>query len=343
MTRLKGIDVSRWQGFITWSLVRQHVDFAIIKICGSDDGFYFDGQSVRNVLEARSAGLPIGFYAYIGGVSSVESEVNHIKNAISSIGGLREGEFIALDWEEERPDPVAYICGIAKGLIDFGFPNPIIYTNLNRVKVHDWTPVVSLGCGLWVAAWGNNDAIPADNEVPGSDEWPFWAFWQYSSTGSVPGIAGRVDLDVFEGDLAAFKKYGSSRNVAVPAVVNSSRVVLPANLTTYIVKPNDNLSVIAARFGKSWQALWDINRDRVSNPNRIFPGQELRIWQVEQPAVVAAPAATSQRTYTVKSGDTLSAIAAAHGITNWVLLWQANQAIVPNPDRINPGQVLVIP
>lgn len=343
MSRLKGIDVSRWQGFITWAIVRQNVDFAIIKICGSDDGFYFDGQAVRNVLEARSVGMPIGFYAYIGGVSTIESEVNHIKNAISTIGGLREGEFIALDWEEERSDPVGYIRGIAKGLIDFGFPNPVIYTNLNRVKIYDWTQVVALGCGLWVAAWGNNDAVPADNEVPGSDEWPFWAFWQYSSTGSVPGIAGRVDLDIFEGDLAAFKKYGSTRNVAVPAVVNASRVVLPANLGTYSVKAGENLSVIAARFGKSWQALWDINRDKVSNPNRIYVGQELRVWQTEAPAVIAAPAATNVQTYTVKAGDTLSQIAASHGITNWVLLWQANQVLVPNPDRINPGMVLRIP
>ena len=31
--------------------------------------------------------------------------------------------------------------------------------------------------------------------------WSSWEFWQYSSTGSVPGISGNVDLDVFDGTL----------------------------------------------------------------------------------------------------------------------------------------------
>jgi lysozyme len=31
--------------------------------------------------------------------------------------------------------------------------------------------------------------------------WTTWAFWQYSESGSVPGIQGPVDLDVFNGPL----------------------------------------------------------------------------------------------------------------------------------------------
>ena len=33
--------------------------------------------------------------------------------------------------------------------------------------------------------------------------WTTWTFWQYSATGTVPGISGAMDLDRFDGDLAA--------------------------------------------------------------------------------------------------------------------------------------------
>jgi uncharacterized protein (TIGR02594 family) len=51
---------------------------------------------------------------------------------------------------------------------------------------------------------------------------------------------------------------------------------------------------------------------------------------------------SSGRTYVVQSGDTLSAVAAAFGL-GWRDLWQANRAMVPNPDIVHPGQELLIP
>lgn len=44
--------------------------------------------------------------------------------------------------------------------------------------------------------------------------------------------------------------------------------------------------------------------------------------------------------YTVVAGDTLSGIAAAHGIDSWQILAQINRATIPNPDLIYPGQRL---
>ena len=62
---IKGVDVSRWQGLIDWARLKGHVEFAVIKLGGSDQGFYQDGQAVRNVLEARSQGMAIGFYDFL--------------------------------------------------------------------------------------------------------------------------------------------------------------------------------------------------------------------------------------------------------------------------------------
>jgi nucleoid-associated protein YgaU len=47
--------------------------------------------------------------------------------------------------------------------------------------------------------------------------------------------------------------------------------------STYTVEPGDNLSKIGAKYGISWKAIYDANRDIISNPDLIHPGQELKI------------------------------------------------------------------
>lgn len=340
---IKGIDISRWQGIINWPIAARNIDFAIIKIGGSDQGFYPDGQAVRNALEARAAKVPVAFYVYLGGASHTKDEIAHIKNLINNIGGLRPGEFICLDWEEQNSAEVAYVSEIAKGLIDSGLSAPMIYMSLSRVRGNNWQPLVAMGCSLWVAAWGNNDAVPEDREVPGSDEWPFWAIWQYSSTGTVPGISGRVDMNQFNGSVEQFKKYGGSRGVTMPSPVNTSKVVLPAVSGEYSVASGDNLSMIAARYGKSWQELWTLNRDRVSNPDRIFPGLKLRVWGSTPGAQAAAKPVDNTRYHIVAQDENLSVIAAKYGLPSYVILWEANKSQIPDPNLIRPGQKLRIP
>jgi LysM repeat protein len=58
-----------------------------------------------------------------------------------------------------------------------------------------------------------------------------------------------------------------------------------------------------------------------------------------------AAAATAGRTYTVKSGDTLSGIAKQHlGDANaYMKIFEANRDQLSDPDKIKPGQVLKIP
>lgn len=314
MARLTGIDVSRWQGLINWDQVKGARDFAIIKLGGSDDGLYPDGQGVRNTNEARRVGIPHGFYFYLGGVHNTADEVKHILNLIASIGGLKPGESIWLDWEEHNTAEVAYVTEIAQGLINAGMPAPGIYMSYSRVRGNDWSPLVKLNCGLWVAAWGDNDAIPEDNEIPGSDEWPFWAIWQYSSTGSVPGISGRVDHNLFNGDVNAFNKYGAGGSVPAPTPTPVPPAPQPAQPKTYTAVAGDNMSAIAARHGMSLGLLIQLNPNAghpARNYGNIWPGDTF----VVNGSAAPAPAPSGPRYDYVKPGGSMSAVASANGIS----------------------------
>lgn len=91
--------------------------------------------------------------------------------------------------------------------------------------------------------------------------------------------------------------------------------------------------------------------NNIANPNRIYVGQVLQLKATNvnnnQAATQPAPVAPSQpqsttstaTTYTVKSGDTLSAIASQYGM-NYSQLAQINN--IANPNRIYVGQVLRI-
>ena len=108
----------------------------------------------------------------------------------------------------------------------------------------------------------------------------------------------------------------------------------PALALDYRVRSGDSLSEIAARFGVSVQ---EIQRANGLSTTRIRVGDMLRIPVREERR--SEPARVNG-TYVVRSGDTLSEIAAAHGLSLSALL-QANS--LGARSAIRPGQILAIP
>lgn len=114
--------------------------------------------------------------------------------------------------------------------------------------------------------------------------------------------------------------------------------------TSYRVQTGDNLTRIATKHGVSVGALMSANGLTRDTANMIRVGQELKIpaggqSQVAQSQTVSAPVAASGESYTVRSGDTLGAIATRHG-TTVAALRSANNI---SGDRINIGQTLKLP
>ena len=60
---------------------------------------------------------------------------------------------------------------------------------------------------------------------------------------------------------------------------------------------------------------------------------------------MAAAVGASAKTYTVKAGDTLSAIAKSQlgNASAYMKIFEANKDQLSDPDKIKPGQVLKLP
>jgi GH25 family lysozyme M1 (1,4-beta-N-acetylmuramidase) len=196
---IRGIDVSEWQGGIDWSSVKSAVDFAIIR--ASYGAIRPDWFAALNRDRAREVGILHGFYHFAEPAQS--SAPIQARLFLDAIGPLHSGEVLALDVEVDHPDLVNWCRSFVLTVWAVTHTWPVIYLNHDFRTRYDWTPLVDLNCGLWLAHW-DNDPNSDENASP----WPFVAFKQYSDAGSVSGINGAVDLDVFYGSADQFVKYG---------------------------------------------------------------------------------------------------------------------------------------
>ena len=131
------------------------------------------------------------------------------------------------------------------------------------------------------------------------------------------------------------------RAPAVLAVVASLAVAGMAD-DSHVVAPGETLSSIAAHFATTPQAIAQANH--LADPNLVVIGAHLQIpGPLPGPAPAPAPrpiALPTTVTYTVRSGDSLTSIAARYGVTATVL-GAANG--IRNPDLVRIGQVLTVP
>lgn len=131
----------------------------------------------------------------------------------------------------------------------------------------------------------------------------------------------------------------NNTNNVKPAPAPAPAPTPTTNNAAYTVKSGDTLSGISSRFGVSYEQLARLNN--IANPNRIYVGQVLRVNGQAAPRYNnysrSSATASVRGGYTVKSGDTLSGIAAQYGL-NWHTLAQRNN--LQSPYTIYVGQRL---
>lgn len=152
-------------------------------------------------------------------------------------------------------------------------------------------------------------------------------------------IARRYDISVpaliAANDLANTNLIYPGEILKIPAPARNASRSNPSDQfeATVVVAPRDTLYSIGRRFGTTPERLAALNG--IANPDRIYPGQVLKLYA----SGVPEDAQHFHGSYTVREGDTLSSIARRLHTTAARL---AQDNVLVNPDRIYPGQVLVV-
>ena len=192
-----GIDVSRWQGRIDWHTARANgVNFAFIKATEGAD--HSDPAFLDHWFGAGAAGVPRGAYHfYYFCRSAAEQAAWFIANVPRERGALPP--VLDLEWNGEsktcphRPDPATVRAEAATFLNIVGKhydQQPIVYTTVDFWHDNELWRVA--GMQPWLRAVTKHPA----EAYPDAQS---WAFWQYSGTGTIPGIPEKVDLNTFAG------------------------------------------------------------------------------------------------------------------------------------------------
>lgn len=186
---LKGIDVSKHNGNIDWTVVNKKIDFAMLR---AGYGNKIDTKFEYNSKECEKYGIPYGVYWFSYATTAKEAQ-QEAQNCIRAIRDKKVTFPVCFDFEY---DSVSYAS--KKGVtitknkmieIALSFLYEIEkagyyamnYTNVDFLK--RGFSEIQERFDTWVACWGKK---PSGK----------YSIWQYSSTGSVPGISGNVDLNI---------------------------------------------------------------------------------------------------------------------------------------------------
>lgn len=325
MSALKGIDVSKHQGVINWDKVKPQIDFAIIRCgYGSDLTHQDDKQFENNVKACQRLGIPFGvyLYSYANTDEKLQSEIQH---ALRMLKKTECHPFcVYFDMEDAvttklgKTKLTEYGLTFCEAMSAYGFKAGI-YANQYWFRTYlDPQAFASAGYSVWCAKYSTSEPdISAAYDI-----------WQYSSSGCVDGISGNVDMNYMYKDIRM--------PVVQPAVSKPKPEVKPepADEVVYTVKSGDTLSGIAKKYNTTYQKLAVYNG--IKNPNLIRVGQKIKIPNV---ANAAPTPVVKEVVYTVKRGDTLSAIAKKYGTTYQKI---AADNGIKNPNLIRVGQKLTI-
>jgi lysozyme len=225
----QGVDVASFQhpggAPINWQHVAANgIQFAAVK--ATEGNYYKNPYALTDLAAARAAGLATVAYAFAipngnGGSTSPATQASYL---LSYLGSSSATVPVLLDIEYDpyvNTDHTNECYGLSPAAMVkwiSGFGNavqaktgrlPIIYTTADWWRTCTAGSTASGQTPMWVANYttASSPLLPAG--------WATWAFWQYSSAGTVPGIsgAGNVDLDQLNPSLIPLLNPGGRKGV----------------------------------------------------------------------------------------------------------------------------------
>ncbi|AMJ63089.1 glycoside hydrolase family 25 protein [Bosea sp. PAMC 26642] len=204
---IQGIDVSRWQDEIDWDKVKDAgTRFAFIK--ATEGGDHLDPNFRRNWDGAKKAGVPRGAYHFVWWCRPAKDQVRWFKRHIPRDPDALP-PVLDVEWQNgsqctrkvSREDALAKIRTMLAALQAHTGKKPIIYTDINfhedilEGEFNDYP------------YWLRSTAAPLRHRYARTK----WEFWQFTTTGKVPGITGDVDRNAFFGSESEFAAWRQGR------------------------------------------------------------------------------------------------------------------------------------
>lgn len=189
-----GIDVSKWNGSINWSQVKNSgISYVIIR-CGyrgSTTGALIEDPTFRNNIKgAQAAGLKVGVYFFTQAVDEVEA-VEEASMTLNLISGYKLSYPVFLDVEGSggRGDKIdaatrtKVINAYCQTIRNSGY-SAGVYANRTWLS-EKFNPGSISGAKIWLAQYAATPTYGGSYQM-----------WQYTSKGSVGGIKGNVDMNL---------------------------------------------------------------------------------------------------------------------------------------------------
>lgn len=263
----KGIDVSKWNGNINWSKVKNAgIDFAMIREgFGVKNPNQIDKKFKENILGAKNSGVNIGVYHY-SYACSAEEATDEAHFCLENIQDLQPEYPVVIDIEDksqlkltthERTDIVKAFC---EEIEKAGY-YAMFYCNLNWLNNYLYKDELTQKYDLWLAQW--NIGSPSHE----------CGIWQYSSTGNIDGTNGYVDLNIsYKNYPEIIKNKGLNHYEK-----NNTNKTSNESYFKYTVKKGDTLWEIAQKYLGSGTKYKEIKSLNGLESDTIYVGQTLKI------------------------------------------------------------------
>src|SRR5512140_886738 len=335
MPTVPGIDVSYWQSGIDWPKVRATGQrFAIIK--ATEGETYAAPTFAGDWSGAKASGLLRAPYLFFHPKQDPKKQADLFCSTVQALND--PGELPpALDLEVTdglTPDKIVPRVKACLDALETAFGRkPMIYGGVafletNLVQLGGGPPPWARDYPFWLGWYPLQYSDGMTPLMPRG--WFQWTFWQYSENGHLNGINTKVNLDVFNGTLQDLYTFAGAQ---APSQVPG----------THVVAAGDSFESIANKYGVTVRELVGANPQLLQISDKLTVPVAVAIPQESGTVPASAGnggSTTPARTYTVKRGDSLSAIAVHYGTTVAALAAANN---VSNPNAIQIGQLLTIP